>query len=900
MSWRFFGAPVALEDHALRAVEAALEIQESMVASAGDLQAQFGVTPGLRLGLNTGRVVVGKIGDDLRMDYTAQGDTVNLASRLQAVAQAGTVAISAATKRLVAGDVECVALGSHVLKGKATPVEVFQPIRVVGRGARLAVSAEQLITPFVGRDAELGRLLVLFHEVRAGQSRIVTVIGEAGIGKSRLLLEFKHRIGNLRVRWFVGRCVPYGRSTPYRPIVEILRAMLDFEGDDSEDVASAKLDERLAELGDQERKLAPALRYMLAIGAPDPGLSLLSPPERKAAITSGIDGVLMASTMREPHVFIFEGCQWLDPASEEYLIHVLQHNLPGPVLLILTSRPGDAGRPALTAGERITLEALTPSESWGLVTPMATDDLPVDLLTSTVDRTGGNPLFIEEVVRGLVETGSETIPPTVEDVLMARVDRLLPPLKSTLQTASVIGQEFGRLPLERVVDAPSALAPVLGNLLGLSLITEIEPLAAVYRFKQPLLQEVAYEGLLSQYRKVTHRAIGKAFEELYPNRLSEHFEELARHFTLAEEWPAALLYHREAGRKAVALCANVEAAERFQQALELLDRLPESSERTGQAIDIRLELCPPVFQLGRLEDVLRLSTEAESLAQMLAGRATARTGVLVPLQHPLYESQPDLAIDYGHRCLRIEDVPGTATTERNVRQYLGTSSHVMGQYRAAEEVLARHIELLDADDDFLRVGQANLSYVSSCGWLAFTFAELGEFPRAHQCAAKGMHAASVAGHAYVEAIASTFAGLVWQAQGEIDRALPLLEGSLDTCRTHQLVVWRPVTSAILGQAYVVVGQVDTGLQLLSEAVSLTAELGVYAYRSLWEVLLAEGFLAAGQITPAFEIAQSALDLAVRHKEQGNHAKALPDTWACRLASRTQWVRPSRKVSPASH
>ncbi|MFQ5944967.1 MAG: adenylate/guanylate cyclase domain-containing protein [Anaerolineae bacterium] len=871
-----FGAPLALEDHALRAVEAALEIQERMVAGTGDFHARFRAMPGLRIGLNTGRVVVGKIGDDLRMDYTAQGDTVNLAARLQAVAEPGTVAISKATHRLVAEHAECESLGHHPLKGKAVPLEVFRPIRLVGRRARLAVSPEQALTLFVGRDAELGQLLELFHEVRGGHPRVAIVTGEAGIGKSRLLLEFRRRISNFEAGWFVGHCVPYGRSTPYRPIVEILRALLGLEGGDPEEVAIPKLDQRLAELGDQGRRLAPALRYMLGLGAPDPGLSLLSPAERKAAITREIDGVLMELvTLRTPHIFVVEGCQWLDSASEEYLTLASRRMVPGPVMFILTCRADGAAQSSLgMAGDRILLETLTPSQSWSLVTHIASDDLSPDLLTSTVERTGGNPLFIEEVVRGLLETGSGTIPPTVEDVLMARVDRLLPPLKSTLQAASVIGQEFARMPLERVIDDSSALPAVLGDLLGLGLIAETESLVDVYRFKQPLLQQVTYEGLLNQYRKVVHRAVGKAIEQLYPGRLSEHLEELARHFTRAEEWPVAVLYHREAGRKAAALCANAEAARRFERALELLDRLPESPERTNQAIDIRLDLCPPVFQLGRLEDVLRLSTEAESLAQALGDKPRLARVYSYLCNIHYMKGEPDLAIDYGHRCLRIEDGPGVPTTELSVRQYLGTSSHAMGEYRMAEEMLARHIELMEADDEFLRIGSANLSYVSSCGWLAFTLAELGEFPRAHHFTAKGMHAASGAGHPYVQAIASTFAGLVWHAQGEVDRAVPLLEGSLDTCRKHQLIVWRPVPSAVLGQAYAALGQVDEGLQLLAEAISLADQLGVHAYRSLWGVLLAEGLLAAGQITKALDAAQTALGLAIQHKEQGNHAKAL--------------------------
>ncbi|MFQ5520402.1 MAG: AAA family ATPase [Candidatus Methylomirabilia bacterium] len=868
-----FGAPLALEDHALRAVEASLQIQERMV----EVRAPAAVMPALRIGLNTGRVVVGKIGDDLRMDYTAQGDTVNLAASLQAAAESGTVAMSAATQRLVADSVESVALGLHPVKGKPAPVEVFRPIRSVGRRARRAVSREQVFTPFVGRDEELAHLLELFHEVRAGQPRVVTVIGEAGIGRSRLLLEFKRRISEFGVRWFVGNCVPYGRSTPYRSIVEILRAMLALEGGDAEDVAIPRLESQLAEFGDRGRNLAPALRYILALGPPDPGLSVLSPAERKTAITRGIDGMLMELvTSREPHVFVFEDCQWLDPASADYLAVASHRMVPGPVLFIFTGRAEDdaARSPFGMAGERIVLGPLTPSESWTLANHITSEVLPVDLVTSAVDRTGGNPLFIEEVMHELVETGSGVIPPSVEDVLMARIDRLPPPLKSTLQAASVIGQEFTRTLLERVVDGAGGVPTMLGELVGLGLITETDPAAEVYRFRQPLLQEVTYEELLGQHRKVLHRTIGRAIEELYPNRGAQRPEELARHFTRAEEWPKAVRYHRDAGRKAAALCANPEAVGRLERALELLKHLPDSLARTTQAIDIRLDLCAPAFQLGRIDEVLRLATEAESLAHAL-GDERRLTNVYSYLSNVHYmKGEPDRSIEYGTQCLRIWDRPRADATERYARQYLGTSYHARGEYRLAEETLTRHIEELERDSEFLRLAQANLSYVASCGWLAFTLADLGEFARADRYTTKGVHAASLMDHPYVQAIASTFAGLVWHAQGEAQRTIPLLETSLDTCRRHQLVVWRPVASAVLGQAYVTLGQVERGLQLLTEAMSYTDQLGVYAYRALWTALLAEGLLTAGQITEALEAAQNALALAVRHKEQGNHAKAL--------------------------
>ncbi len=866
-----FGAPIALEDHALRAAEASLEIQRTMFARADEFRAEFSCVPLLRIGINSGRVVVGKIGDDLRMDYTAQGDTVNLAARLQAVAEAGTIAASAATQRLVAGAIECVSLGPHRLKGKAEPVEVFRLASLVAPDAR-AIRSERASTPFVGRETELERLLRLFVDARAGRPRVAVVTGEAGIGKTRLLLEWRRRLGEGAARWLVGHCAPYGASTPYRPLVEIVRALFGISEADGPESAGPKIDALLAGLGEDGPALSPALRWVLAVGPPDAGLALVSPGDRKTIILSAFHEVITRLARRAPHVFVVDGCQWIDPATEEYLALEAERLTAGAVMFVLVCRPPDVGRPPLAvAGEPVALAPLTPTEARAVVAGLAGHALSPDTIALVSERTGGNPLFIEEVLQRVDETGAVRIPPKVEDLLMARVDRLPPRLKSLLQTASVIGPRFPRAVLERVSDEPAALAPSLGELLRLGLIAETDDGLEAYRYGQPLMQEVTYDGLLGQHRKALHRKIGLAIEELFPRKRAEYVEELARHFSLAEDWPRAVAYHRAAGRKAAGLCVNEEAVRWLERARELVSRLPENPDRTKETIDIYLELCRPMFQLGRLEDVLRLATEATSLARVVGDEARlAQVSAYLSNYHYM-KGEPDLAIEFGLRSSPAggdgESVPATA-------QYLGTSYHALGDYASAEDVLTRHVARLEASDTCRQVGPANLSYVSSCGWLAFTLLETGDFASAHQWARRGREAAALARHAYVEAIASTFSGLVWHAQGEFDRAVPLFEASLEICREHHVEVWRPIASALLGHAWVMVGKVEAGLELSMGALALADRLGVRAYAALWTALAAEGLLQHGQHTAALETARRALDLAIHNKERGNHARAL--------------------------
>jgi len=295
-----FGAPLALEDHAARAVEAALAIQDSMGRAAREFLLRWGQSPALRIGVNTGRVVVGKIGDDLRMDYTAQGDTVNLAARLQALAAPATVAISESTHQLVAGYFDCVSLGQHTVKGKSVPVEVFRPARTKTPRTRLAIASEAGLSPFVGREAEMRALTEAMGAAQAGQGAAVTILGEAGIGKSRFIFEFRNGLQPGTAGWIEGHCVAYGLSTPYLPVTAILRGILDLAQDEAEDDAESKVRTRLRALGPEFEPLAAPLLYFLSIGKPDPDLALIVEwPVQNAVIRVDLHGADSTSQFTE-------------------------------------------------------------------------------------------------------------------------------------------------------------------------------------------------------------------------------------------------------------------------------------------------------------------------------------------------------------------------------------------------------------------------------------------------------------------------------------------------------------------------------------------------------------------------------------------------------------------------
>jgi tetratricopeptide (TPR) repeat protein len=432
--------------------------------------------------------------------------------------------------------------------------------------------------------------------------------------------------------------------------------------------------------------------------------------------------------------------------------------------------------------------------------------------------------------------------------------------------------------LQAIADMPEeAVRRNLAQLQSGEFLYEISLFPSVeYTFRHALTHEVAYSSLLQDRRRALHGRVVQAMEQLYADRLPEHFERLAHHTVRGEVWPKAVSYLRQAGTKAAMRSANREAVIFFEQAMNALTRLPEGRAATEQAIDLRLDLRSPLLQMGQLERVLTLSQEAEAMAEKLGDeQRLARVYTYLINYHNL-KGEPDLAIEYGERCLRIGDAAGDAALQALARGYLGYSCHAQGQYRRAHSILRDNVEALELVQGDAPGGQAGVSYVTSSGWLAFTLAELGEFDAAAMSLDRAQRAGEASGHAYTQTIARTMAGLAWLRRGQLERALPALQRSLDACREKSLDVWRPIPSSLLGLTLVLLGRVDEGLRLLEDGVSLTEELGVRAYLALWTVHLGEGLAAARQLDRARTVAQRALDLSLRHKERGHQA------WALRL------------------
>jgi class 3 adenylate cyclase/tetratricopeptide (TPR) repeat protein len=578
-----FGAPLAQEDHAERGVLAALSIQSALQDFEKQILQSRGVTFRMRIGLNSGPVVVGTIGTDLNPTYTAIGDTVNLAARIQGLASVGSVAISKSTAGLVAGKFLTRDMGAHPVKGKALPVVVHEVIRPVGWAPRRHVRSR---SSFVGRQVHLQAMLERYEDARGGQGQVILISGEPGIGKSRLVDEFGHRIGATGAAWLTGQCVSYGKDSPYLPLIDLLRRKLQVDESDSEESIVKKLEEYVESLDADLSADVPWLRFLLSVDPGDPAVRVLDASIRKVRVFETLRSFVLAHSRPDPLVLVFEDLHWLDEVSQEFISFLSGSIQDARALVVLTYRP-EYEQPfgALQRFTTIALHSLAAKESSALAGGLlGGGELPADLTAIIAARTEGNPLFIEEVVHSLVETGAVTrdgasyslaleaeelaVPPTVQDVVAARLDRLDAPTLEVLRTAAVVGMEFGAETLRAACDPAVPLADAIRKLKASELIAESSLYPELtYTFRHALVREVAVESLLKPRRRGLHLAVAQALEHRRSDRQLERVEALAYHYEAAEAWAEAAKYLIRSGQKALHAAAPLEAQRFFRRAL---------------------------------------------------------------------------------------------------------------------------------------------------------------------------------------------------------------------------------------------------------------------------------------------------------------------------------------------
>jgi tetratricopeptide (TPR) repeat protein len=848
----------------------------------------------MRMGINTGPVVVGAIGRDLRMDYTAVGDTTNLAARLLAIAQPGQIVTSRRTQNLRDRFFVFEDLGDFQLKGKAEPVRAYAVSSELSGQARLEVSKERGLTPLVGRDRELRSLAGIHRRAADGQGAISLLVGDPGVGKSRLLYEFLHSIEAEVVQLLEATCASYGRSMAYRPIVDLLRNYLGlFEG-----VAGEEIRSRVAKthqfLGLEGEERAILLAHFLGVSAPPDFLSRLSGPQLKERTFGAVRDVFLRVSEVEPLILIVENMHWIDSASEEFLAH-LAGDLPGHrVLLVLTTRPGYAA-PWLVPplAETLTLEGLGAADVRGMVrTLLAVEGVSEQLFKFLAERSEGNPLYVEEILRQLQETGGlaveggearlsradVTVPATIHDIIAARVDRLAEGLKHTLQGAAVVGRRFGVSLVSRVLKvSPNQVAGNLRELHGLDFVfpsaEEPEPM---YSFKHALTQDVVYGGVLERRRRTYHTAAGVGLEELFSGSIDDVVELVAYHFRRGQVWAKAASYLRKAAVKAQAQSAHREALASLEEALESLRHLPETPETREQEIDVRIELRGSLYTLGEFDRMLGYLQEAEVMATAISdsrrlGWVSIHTAEYFRQTGRFAEARTlaEQALAQGEK---LEDLP----LRVHGNHIVGLTCHALGDYRRASEALRASLASPQPDWRSLTFGgTATGSWAAyqavNFAWLARCLAERGEF---EEGMAAGRQGVAIAESPYSLAVASIGLGYISLVRGDLDTARPVLERACSITREGNFTLLHPQAVRFLGAAYLLAGRIEEGFALVRAAADEVESKRRLMQHAAVLTLLGEACLFADRVDEAATTAQRALSLARERGQRGDAAAAL--------------------------
>jgi len=606
-----FGAPIALEDAPQRAIRSALSIHREMARFSDRLRQEKALTTiKMRIGINTGPVVVGTVGNDLRVEFTAVGDTVNLASRMEGLAESGTTYVTEDTFKLTEGLFRFEALGERQVKGREAPVKAYQVIATSTRRTRFDVSAEQGLTPFVGRERELELLLDGFERAKSGRGQAFSIMGEAGVGKSRILYEFRKAIGSEDVTFLEGRCLSYGRGISYHPVIDLLKSNFGIiEGDDDRKIKE-KVKQGLEVLDIDKASTLPYLLELLSVKRSGVDMIRTSPDAIKDRMMEAVKKIVLKGSELRPLIIAIEDLHWMDKSSEEVSKRLLESISGSRILLIFTYRPEFVhtwgGR---SYHNQVTLNRLSNRESLSMVNYiLGTEKIESDLEDLILEKTEGIPFFIEEFIKSLKDLEiikredngyhltkdicDLTIPSTIHDVIMARVDSLPDAAKSILQTSSVIERELSHELIKKVTGiSEKELLSHLSVLKDSELLYErgIYPQSS-YIFKHALTREVVYDSILTAKKKKLHVQIGDAIEEIHKDDLHDHYEALAGHYITGENWDKGAEYSKLAERKAEKAALLLEAVAHSQRRVNCLERLPWTEEIEKRIIDARTSL----------------------------------------------------------------------------------------------------------------------------------------------------------------------------------------------------------------------------------------------------------------------------------------------------------------------
>jgi class 3 adenylate cyclase/predicted ATPase len=879
-----FGAPIAHEDHALRALYAALRMQEAMRRHSDRVRLDQGIPLQIRVGIHTGEVLVRSIRkDDLHTDYDPVGHTIHIASRMEGVATPASILVSESTHRLTEGYFEFKALGTTHVKGVRDPLAVYEVLGLGALRTRLQVAAHRGLARFVGRQAELETLQKALELAKAGQGQVVGVVGEAGVGKSRLFHEFKARSqqGCMVLETF---SVSHGKAFAYLPLIELLRNYFQITPQDNDRSCREKVTGRLLTL---ERALEDHLPYLLyLLGSVERGSAL---PTMDAAIRrqrtfEAVARLLVRESLNQPLELLFEDLQWLDSETEAFLNVLIDYVTGARIVLLVNYRPEyshDWGPKDYYT--QLHLEPLGPAEAQGLLTALLGDDRALAPLKRLIlDKTEGNPFFMEEVVQTLVEENalvgqpgcyriekaptSLHIPTTVQGVLAARIDRLPLVQKELLQSLAVIGKEFPLSLIQHVTALEEdKLRPLLADLQAGDFIYERPAFPEVeYAFKHALTQEVAGNSLLTERRSALHEHTAEAIETLFPSRLKDYCCELAHHYSLSGNIPKAVKYLHCAGQQALERSAQIEAICHLGTAVELLKRLPDTPERARQELALLLTLGPALIATRGQAATEVEATYRRALALCEQGGQTpsffsAQLGLWAFYQ---LRAQYKVAQPLGERLLAMALQTQKPDQLAEAHRVLGATTFRLGQLAAArthiEEVLALRRPDPSEYDFLLGYGRDPAVHATSTlGWILWY---LGLPDQARTRCQEALVLARKRPDAFNLALCLVFAAEVHQCRREVQLSREYAEAAIAVSDEQGFPIYLAWGTVLQGWALAEQGRYEEGIAEIHQGLAAYAETGAALGRPNFLALLAEALGKAGDFHAGLDVLTEALAL----------------------------------------
>jgi class 3 adenylate cyclase/tetratricopeptide (TPR) repeat protein len=877
-----FGAPLAHEDHAVRACYAALRMQERVKRHAEGIFHAHGANLQIRVGLNSGEVVVRAISSDLHMDYTAIGRTTHLAARMEQLASPGSVLLTPSTLGLVEGFVTVKPLGMVPIKGLADPLEVHEVTGVGPARTRFQAVARRGLTRFVGRDAELEQLRRAQQLAGDGRGQVVALVAEAGVGKSRLVYELTH--SHSQERWLVLECgaVSYGKAMSYLPVVNLLKSYFEIQDRDSLQAIGDKVAAKLLALDDALEPTLPALLALLDVPMnPSAGSGraaawrALDPGQRRQRTLDAVRRLLLREARERPLMLIFEDLHWVDNETRALLDGLVESLGSARILLLATYRPEyQHDWDTKTYYSQMRLDALSTPSAGKLLDALLGDDPALAPLKHLLVKRG-NPFFLEETVRTLVETKALEgapghyrltrpveaiqVPATVQVMLAARVDRLSLEDKRLLQVAAVVGRHVPFSLLRPVAELPDeALRGALDRLQAAEFVYETGLFPDLqYSFKHALTQDVAYGGLLQERRRELHARIVDAIETLHHNRLGEQIELLAHHALRGELREKAVSYLRQAGLRAGARSARQDSVAWFDSALSVLDSLPESPVVLEQAFDIRLELRHMLVQLGDLQGGLKRLREAAKLAQRSnSDHWKSQVAAYMTNMHLMF-GELDEALESGTRALEIAERLGDLRLRILATSYLGSTHYHRGEYQRTIERTTGNLAAIPADAVQEHFGASMPVSIFDRCQLIRSLAELGQFADAAKYAAEAFQLAEPTQRSFAIGFVHQSEATIYLLQGHWRKALPSIERAMALFRAGNIGIQLPIVIAQAGWALAELGEAADALgrlreseQIVEREVASENNAGLMNYFKY----LGRAHLALGQLNQARRLA----------------------------------------------